>query len=290
MTPGRRAAPLAAVLGLALVSGCSPSPSSAGWQEAFGYAPSQVHEVEIGAFGCPVAPVSVDGRTFGLPFDTGNMVGLSLSTALYDELAPEPSGSYVRRNSAGEDVGTLRVGRARGVTFLGRDLGSLPVHELAHPDLPGLAGPILLGGGRFTLDYGARRLAVGGASPSGDVAGFRRLPLVRSGRHAMLILVRGSVEGREVLVEIDTGKSRSVVSPVLAEELGLRRVEGGVRVERFGLGDLSFRVPSAKEVAQTAIDPDLPEPILAGVGSDILSRFPWTVDYEAGALWLPETP
>jgi len=47
------------------------------------------------------------------------------------------------------------------------------------------------------------------------------------------------------------------------------------------------RVPNAKEVDQTAIDPALPEPILAGVGSDILSRFVWTVDYETGVLWIP---
>ena len=53
----------------------------------------------------------------------------------------------------------------------------------------------------------------------------------------------------------------------------------------------TFRgVPSAKEVDQTAIDPSLPEPIVAGLGSDVLSRFVWTVDYEAGVLWIPAAP
>lgn len=41
-------------------------------------------------------------------------------------------------------------------------------------------------------------------------------------------------------------------------------------------------------VDQTGIDPDLPEQILAGVGSDILSRFVWTVDYASGSIWIPE--
>ena len=63
----------------------------------------------------------------------------------------------------------------------------------------------------------------------------------------------------------------------------------GVAIDRLRIGDLSFEVPSAKEVDQTAIDPSLPEPILAGIGSDILSRFVWTVDYEAGVLWIPAT-
>ena len=36
-----------------------------------------------------------------------------------------------------------------------------------------------------------------------------------------------------------------------------------------------------------ASDPALSDPILAGVGSDVLSRFVWTVDYEVGVLWVP---
>ena len=90
-----------------------------------------------------------------------------------------------------------------------------------------------------------------------------------------------------VLIELDTGKSRTVINPQLASELGLKRGTRGVEIRALRLGDLSFRVPSAKEVDQTGIDPSLPESILVGVGSDILSRFVWTVDYETGAVWLP---
>jgi hypothetical protein len=31
----------------------------------------------------------------------------------------------------------------------------------------------------------------------------------------------------------------------------------------------------------------LPEAILLGLKSDVLSRFVWTVDYDGGALWIP---
>ncbi|NIR50999.1 hypothetical protein GWO43_20530 [candidate division KSB1 bacterium] len=103
----------------------------------------------------------------------------------------------------------------------------------------------------------------------------------------MLILVRGTIEDREVLLELDTGKSRTVINPTLASALALERRPQGVTINSLRIGDLSFEVLSAKEVDQTAIDPDLPQPILAGVGSDILSRFVWTVDYDAGVLWIP---
>jgi hypothetical protein len=39
--------------------------------------------------------------------------------------------------------------------------------------------------------------------------------------------------------------------------------------------------------SRTVINPELEDPILVGVGSDVLSQFVWTVDYDAGTLWIP---
>lgn len=222
-----------------------------------------------------------------LPFDTGNMVGLSVSSELFDQLGLTAVGHYERVNSAGEPIATLRVADADDVSVLGRDLGARRVYELDHPSLSGLVGPTLLEGGHFTLDYRSRKMGLGTGNLPDSVPGFQQVPLVRSSRHPMLILVRGTIEGRRVLFELDTGKSRTVIHPALSSELALKRGAQGVAITTLRIGDLSFEVRSAKEVDQTAIDPSLPEPILAGVGSDILSRFVWTVDYEAGALWIP---
>ena len=67
-----------------------------------------------------------------------------------------------------------------------------------------------------------------------------------------------------------------------------------IDVGEFGFPYLTARIgdtplPLAFDTGKNraGIDPDLPEPILVGVGSDILSRFVWTVDYEAGVLWIP---
>jgi hypothetical protein len=57
------------------------------------------------------------------------------------------------------------------------------------------------------------------------------------------------------------------------------------------IGSRSFDVPAAKLVDLRNIDPSLPEPILVGVGSDVLRQLVWTIDYRTGTLLLtPQTP
>ena len=160
------------------------------------------------------------------------------------------------------------------------------VYELDDPGQPGLVGPMIMRAGHFTLDCASRRMALGKAPLPAEVPGFHWIPLVRSTRHPMLILVRGSIGGRRVLIELDTGKSRTVINPSLASGLGLESTTRGVVIGELGIGGWSFEHLSARVVDQTKIDPALSEPILAGVGSDILSRFVWTVDYDSERVWI----
>jgi len=284
--PGGAPAVMTLLLVLQIL-GCAAQHPGAEWVRAFGYAPGEVMAIEIGEFGYPYVPVRVESRQLMLPFDTGNMTGVRLSSSLFDEIGLTADDARTFFNSEGEPVSRLRVAGGVEVSALRRDLGPTRVSELDHPSLPGLVGPTVLGGGHFTLDYGSRAMAWSEAELPDRVPGFRAVPLVRSSRHPMLVLVQGTIEGRTVLMELDTGKSRSVVNPALASGLGLERQPRGVLIRTLRIGDLSFEVPSAKEVDQTGIDPDLPEPILVGVGSDVLSRFVWTVDYDAGVLWIP---
>lgn len=275
---------------VAAVSECMPAaPEGPGWIDAFGYTEAEVHSLKVGDFGFPYVPVRIAGIPLMLPFDTGNMLGLSVSKRLFDQLALTPDGHYSRVNSAGETTAALRVAETDEISVLGRKLDSTRVYEFDHASLRGLVGPTLLEGEHFTLDYRSGKIGVGGGSLPDSVPGFRHIPLVRSRRHPKLILVRGTIEGRKVLIEFDTGKSRTVINPALSSELGLKRGSNGVVINILEIGSLSFEVRSAKEVDQTGIDPSLPEPILAGVGSDVLSRFVWTVDYDASVLWIPNS-
>jgi hypothetical protein len=284
------------LLCLVLMAGCRSlerepnwiEPGERTWIEAFGYATEEVVLIEIGRYGFPYIPVSVSGDSLMLVFDTGNMVGVSVSSELFDRLGLRSDGSWTSLSSAGEARGTYRFADGVGVARPGGEQRLTRVYESGLPaDLAGLFGPNDLGGHRFTVEYDSRRLAVSTEVGPELVPGFHAIPLVRSDQHPRLILVRGTIEGHPVLIQLDTGKSRTVVNPELASELELTHVPHGVAIRSLRIGNLEFSIRSAKEVDQTAIDAELPEPILVGVGSDILSRFPWTVDYDAGLLWIP---
>jgi len=257
------------------------------WHQSFGYSPTEIHAIDIGDFGYPFLPVIIGDDMITLAFDTGNMVGISLNPALFDRLSISEVGTLDRLSGSGEVVETSRIGQSKKVVVLGYDLGVKKIYELNHTTLTGLVGPQFLDGAHFTLDYRARRMAAA-FSPLGDtIDGYHAVPLVRSIRHPTLILVRGTVEGRQILIELDTGKSRTVINPELAQTLELEQNPRGVRIDDFQIGKLSFEIPSAKEVDQAGIETGSSERILAGVGSDVLSQIVWTVDYKSGVLWLP---
>jgi hypothetical protein len=79
-------------------------------------------------------------------------------------------------------------------------------------------------------------------------------------------------------IKLNTGKSRTVINPDLATTLGLEKSDHGVRNREHQIGNLAFEVPRAKQVDQTGIETGSSDTILAGVGSDLLSRIVWTVD------------
>jgi hypothetical protein len=284
------------LLCLVLMAGCRSLETEPRWSDArqpiwidvFGYGPEDVVPIEIGPYGYPYIPVSVSGDSLMLAFDTGNMVGVSLSSELFDRLGLRSDGTWTSLSSAGEARGTYRFADGVGVARPGGEQRLTRVYESGLPaDLAGLFGPGDLGGRRFTVDYRSRSLAVSTEVGPEVVPGYLAIPLVRSDRHPRLILVRGTIEEHPVVIQLDTGKSRTVVNPDLARVLGLTHVPHGVAIRSLRIGNLEFSIRSAKVVDQTAIDAELPEPILVGVGSDILSRFPWTVDYDAGLLWIP---
>jgi hypothetical protein len=267
----------------------SPRDSLPHWQQSFGYAPEEVYAIEIGDFGYPYVPVRLGGRVFMLAFDTGNMVGITVNSSFFNDTATTEIYTWNRLSGSGQVVATLRVGQTGNVSTLGVDLGLEEIYEIDHKELPGLVGPAIVDGGRFTLDYRSRLIGVSFDPQPGPVPGFHSVPLVPSSLHRNLILIRGTIEGRRILIELDTGKSRTVINPGLATTLGLEKSGRGVQIHDLQIGKLSFNIPSAKEVDQTGIETGSSDRILAGVGSDLLSQIVWTVDYKSGVIWLPNS-
>jgi len=269
-----------------------PAPASTqlpAWVAALGYREAELIEVRTGPLGMPLVQVEVASTPRWLLFDTGDMVGVSLTTG---ELASQelPVDSTWRRlDSDGRVLGEFRRLRSPSVRAFGRELGPLPVYEMDELVVPGLIGPDLLPGSRFTLDYRAGVLAVTDTPLDVPPQGFDVLRLVRSRRHPRLILAYCRIGNREVLTEFDTGKSRTVIAPDLARELGLVADERGVRIDSLGVGSATFAIPSAKLVPLADIDRSLPAPIELSVGSDVMSELLITVDYATGRMLIADT-
>jgi hypothetical protein len=251
-----------------------------------GYRPEELFVLRRGHLGMPFLEVAIGDSTYWLLFDTGNMVGLTLATPLLDQLRLPESGRWDRLDSDGRVIGSYRRVRAPAVQLLGRALADQTIFEFSDTALGGLVGPDALPGPRFALDYQAGILAVT-PSPLREVpSGFTALPLTRSSRHPRLILVAGRVNGYPVLIEFDTGASRSNIDPALVQELSLPTAGNGVRIDSLTIGPLVFTVPSARINPKAGIDPTLSPPIQLAVGSDILGQVILMVDYTRGQLLL----
>lgn len=84
--------------------------------------------------------------------------------------------------------------------------------------------------------------------------------------------MRGRVAGRDIYIQVDTGKTRTCVDPEFARQAGLPETGNGFRVDSREIGSLRFAVPSAKGVGFGGIGPGLDAPIRVGIGSEILKR------------------
>jgi len=257
------------------------------WLDSLAYSSAQLSPIRVGTDGFPYVRVRIDTTHLWLLFDTGNMVGLTIASQHYDRLELPVTGTVRRRDSSGEFLGEFRIGRAERVEALGRPATGVAIREFAHPRLVGILGPDDLPESRFTLDYQSQLIAVSNSVLNlHEAAGSR--PLIRSARYPRLIVVEGRFQGRPILIELDTGKSRTVVDPVWARSVGLTVGQTDtVAIGEVELGDAVFHVRDAKPVGLGGIDPDLPAPLVMSLGSDSLSRFILTVDYAQGValLW-----
>ncbi len=260
------------------------------WVGQLGYRADEVFPARRGRFGMPFVEVLVGRSAQAVLFDTGDMVGLSLATPRLDALNLPETGRWNRYDSNGRLVGTFRKLQAPFVLLFGQALMDHTVYEIADTALGGMVGPDQLPGTRFTLDYGAEKVAVSRSPLVSAPPGFTVLPLVQSARFPRLILAMGRLNGREVLIEFDTGKSRTTIDPALAAALGLARTDNGVRIDSLAIGPRVFPVASAKEAVLSGIDSDLTPPIQASVGSDILSQILLTVDYAGGQMLVRRQP
>jgi hypothetical protein len=270
-----------------LLVACRHTTDTPRWVRHFDYAPGSLHRIEIGDFGYPFVPVGFGRDTLWLPFDTGNMVGLTLESSKFAGLDLPCTDRRNLRDSAGRLTSSSCVAHGVEATVFGVKRDTLSIFEFQHESLPGLVGPAQLPGTRFTIDYAAGVLAADSGADVDTVTGFVAIPLVRSPRLPRLILVPGRVRGHDVLIEVDTGKSRTTIDRRLVGRLGLEAGPDGVSIGTVQLGPLTWTVDAARVVDTSGTSDGLPMPISIGLGSDLLAEFVFTVDYSNNRFWIP---
>lgn len=253
------------------------------WLVDLGYKPREVFPARIGRLGFPYLRVSINGEEIELPFDTGNMRRLVVSAQVAAQLALPVTGEEPSYDSSGAQVGKWRVFRTDSVTALGRTWHDQSAAEADQPNLDGLLGPYYLLDRRFTLDYQRGLLAVSDSRIPANAPG-EKFSLVPSKRLPGMLVVEGFVNGRKVLIQIDTGKSRTCVDRSLAIKLNLASNAHGYAVSNVHIGTWKFSVRSAREDNFSGISKDLPSPILLGIGSDVLPQVIMTVDYPRNTI------
>ena len=254
------------------------------WQKALGYRASELYPISIGKYGYPYVTVAANGQKLNLVWDTGNMSGLVLNTDITARMKLPIVGESKSYDSSGAMIGTRRAFNVHELGAFGKIWTDVRAYEINTSDIDGLLGPRFLLGQRFTLDYLNKVMAVSDTPLPKGVEASGVLPLIQSPELKGMILVRGAVNGRQVLMQIDTGKSRTCVDPRLVVSDKLPESGNGYRLSEVKIGPYSFSVPSAKQVDFKGLSEGLPEPILLGVGSDILSQVVLTVDYSGQVM------
>jgi len=261
------------------VEGCRKRQQRVNWQEEFEYRSDEIFPIKIGKYGYPYVQVIVNGQELEMAFDTGNMSGLLVAPETANRLSLSSVGESKHYDSSGEVIGTFRVFEVPELVVFDKVWAEEQAHEHTGSGLVGLIGPRYVYGKRFTLDYQNKVIAVS-ESPLPRIEQENiTFPLIQSKDHEGMIIIRGEVNGQQVLIQIDTGKSRTCIDSALVKKIDLPEVERGYRIDEIQIGPYSFKVASAKKVSFRGISDDLAEPILLGIGSDILSQVVLSVDY-----------
>jgi predicted aspartyl protease len=281
----------------------SPPRRTLEWIERYEYGDARVLDFEFGKGGTwvPVVIAKVAGRATPLILDTGTNGYASLDEQVIEELglAVDDWQDFLDANGVPRGripiarVPTLELGSLR---LEGVRVSGLGPESIMGPrrGFEGTLGWHALRGHRVTLDYFNRKAVLARSElPEGIVSCAERYVtrFVSPDDLVGLILVEGRLDGEKVYVEIDTGKSSTVLDPRTSDshkfEHGKRGLEvGGITIGPFEVTTRFGRIGGGFGGFESGLD----APVHVGVGSDFLCQFLLTVDYATSTIVLEKKP
>lgn len=249
------------------------------------YGSEEIFPIKIDNYGFPNVKIIYGNEPIWIIWDTGDMIGLVMSKEIIKKNRLSVEDSIRLRDSEGNFVGYSYRYVADTVIIFDEVITNVSISS-GEPNYNGLIGPQFVNLNRFTIDYQNRLIGISmNALPDNEIV-KETIPMVRSDIFPRLIIIAGVVRDKRVLIELDTGKSRTVIDPELVEELNLGEGEYGVIIDNLQIGKNRFEINNGKLKSFKGISKSLSEPIRIGIGSDILEQFLFTVDYEQGIVVL----
>ncbi|GAB4327160.1 MAG: hypothetical protein Kow0074_22320 [Candidatus Zixiibacteriota bacterium] len=273
-----------------LLVSCGRSDSKTEWIEALGYTESDVIEVSFDQFGSPLVPVAVNDAYLSATFDTGNLVGLLVSTELANDLGLPVTGKRDLLSSSGDKVGEMHRYRVDSFHVFNQKWTNVTAGEYVGNAVQAMVGPQFLKNARVTIDYPNKILAVSQTpTPDTSIAGTW-VPMFVSPRFPELILVEGTIDDSPTLFAINTGKGRSSIDPDWARLLELEPVRDGFYIENIHIAGYTLTVRSARGERFTGLEQGINRAIKASIGADILADLRITIDYKQKRVYFYKEP
>ncbi len=243
------------------------------------YSEDEIFSIKIDKYGFPNVKLDNLLEPIWIIWDTGDMTGFVLSKDIIEKNHLTKVDSIHLVDSEGKSVGHSYRYVATSLKIFNKEYSEVKI-STAIGDYNGLIGPRHINLTRFSLDYQNKKIGISDNSLSLAHIKGEVFPLIKSDRFPRLVIIKAQFNGEEILIEIDTGKSRTVVDPELVNSLNLVKGERGVVINKLLLGEYSFEVSNAKMKSFKGISRSYSQPIMIGIGSDILKDYIFTVDYE----------
>ncbi len=266
-----------------LIAGCSDDMELDlnEWADRYGFEKDQVFSIDIGDFGFPYVSAKINDKDISMMFDTGNMVGFVVSFDVAEQLDLTKTGEYIERDASGNIRGNFAIFEPEEVFVFGKSI-TTEIREIFTDSFEGIIPPSLLLNKRFTIDYSNEFIGVSESRFPKSIEEKESFQLIANNEFPHLNpmpVIEGVINGQKVLIQLDTGKSRTVVDEKLIEFLNLQSNERGYEIQSLKLGSFEFSITNARKGNFSGISRGYPEPIMLGLGSDIISQFVFTVDY-----------
>jgi len=274
------------------------------WIAEYGYQPQDLAEFAFGAPGVPEVPivtVTIQGSPFPLVLDTGTKGYAALDSDVIARLQLPVKGWDTWLDSSGKPV--ARIPRA---TVPSLQFG--PIH-LTGAEVTGMGPESIMGKRigyvgtlgwwsfrdyRITLDYANRRIALSRSPlpPQLQSCATRYVTrFVSPSDLDGLILVEGTVSGKPIYLEVDTGKSNTELDPKIQAIREFKQESQGYVIDGITVGPFVVQSRFGRMFGGfEGFNRGLDKPVYVGLGSDFLKNFLLTIDYPSHRVVFEQKP